>query len=106
MSGAYFRSFILPVKQQLPAAKKDKDGGKALQKACINGSSELMSNISSSLISVLYNLQLLKFAGEDGVAAYGTLMYIQFILLRYLLATQSGLPRLSAIIMEQEIMTN
>lgn len=50
-----------------------------LIKACVNGSSELMSNISTSLISVLYNLQLLKFAGENGVAAYGTLMYIQFI---------------------------
>lgn len=59
--------------------RKTRMEGKALQKACINGSSELMSNISSSLISVLYNLQLLKFAGEDGVAAYGTLMYIQFI---------------------------
>lgn len=47
--------------------------------ACGNGSSELMSNISSSLVSVLYNFQLLKYAGENGVAAYGVLMYIQFI---------------------------
>lgn len=52
---------------------------KALLKACANGSSELMSNISGSLVSMLYNFQLLRFAGEDGVAAYGVLMYIQFI---------------------------
>lgn len=50
-----------------------------LLKSCANGSSELMSNISGSLVSVLYNFQLLKFAGENGVAAYGTMMYIQFI---------------------------
>ena len=48
--------------------------------ACGNGSSELMSNISSSLVSMLYNFQLLKyFDGNDGVAAYGVLMYVQFI---------------------------
>lgn len=48
--------------------------------ACGNGSSELMSNISSSLVSMLYNHQLLKyFNGNDGVAAYGVLMYVQFI---------------------------
>ena len=48
-------------------------------KACANGSSELMSNISSSLVSMLYNLQLLRLAGQDGVAAYGVLMYVQFV---------------------------
>ena len=47
--------------------------------ACGNGSSELMSNISSSLVSMLYNFQLLKYIGEDGVSAYGVLMYVQFI---------------------------
>ena len=53
--------------------------GRALLKACTNGSSELMTNISGSIVSMLYNFQLLKFAGENGVAAYGVLMYIQFI---------------------------
>ncbi len=48
-------------------------------KACINGSSELMSNISMSLVSMLYNFRLIEYAGENGVAAYGVLMYIQFI---------------------------
>lgn len=52
---------------------------KALLKACTNGSSELLSSLSSSLVGALYNLQLLKFAGENGVAAYGTIMYVNFI---------------------------
>ena len=53
--------------------------GVALLRACTNGSSELMSNISMSVVSMLYNMQLMKFAGEDGVAAYGVLMYVNFI---------------------------
>lgn len=48
-------------------------------KACTNGVSELMSSISGSVVSMVYNYQLLKFAGENGVATYGVLMYIQFI---------------------------
>ncbi|MBE6675024.1 MAG: MATE family efflux transporter [Ruminococcaceae bacterium] len=51
----------------------------ALLKACTNGSSELMSNISMSLVGMLYNTQLLNYAGEYGVAAYGVLMYVNFI---------------------------
>ena len=47
--------------------------------ACGNGSSELMSNISSSVVSMLYNFQLMRLAGEDGVSAYGVLMYVQFV---------------------------
>ena len=53
--------------------------GRALLKVCTNGSSELMSNISMSVVSILYNFQLLKYEGEDGVAAYGVLMYVGFI---------------------------
>lgn len=52
---------------------------KSLAKTCINGSSELMSNIAMSVVSMLYNVQLLKYAGEDGVAAYGVLMYVSMI---------------------------
>lgn len=48
-------------------------------KACGNGSSELMSNISSSIVSMLYNFQLIRMLGEDGVSAYGVLMYVSFI---------------------------
>ena len=50
--------------------------GKALRQVCLNGSSEMLSNISISIVGMLYNLQLLKYIGEDGVAAYGVLMYL------------------------------
>ncbi len=62
----------------LKLTKTDFDG-KAILKACTNGSSELMTNISMSLASMLYNVQLMKYAAEDGVAAYGVLMYVNFI---------------------------
>lgn len=52
---------------------------KDLGQTCLNGSSELMSNISMSIVSMLYNSQLLHYAGEDGVAAYGVLMYVSLI---------------------------
>lgn len=55
--------------------------GKILLKASTNGSSELMTNLSMSLVNMLYNLQLMKLAGEDGVAAYGVIMYVNFIFL-------------------------
>lgn len=55
--------------------------GKVLLKTCTNGSSELMSNVSMSLVSMLYNIQLLKYAQENGVAAYGTMMYVNLIFL-------------------------
>lgn len=60
---------------------KTKYDGRALLKTCTNGSSELMSNISMSLVSMLYNIQLLKYAGENGIAAYGVLMYVNFTFL-------------------------
>ena len=53
--------------------------GKVLVRSMTNGSSELMSNISASIVTVLYNIQLMKFAKEDGVAAYGVIMYVGFI---------------------------
>ena len=48
-------------------------------KVCINGSSELMTNISMSVVSMLYNYQLMTMAGEDGIAAYGVMMYVGFV---------------------------
>ena len=53
--------------------------GGVLRDACINGSSELMTNLSMSLVNILYNYQLLRFAGENGVAAYGVIMYAAFL---------------------------
>lgn len=70
--------FALP-NTSLLRLTKTKFEASALIKACTNGSSELMSNVSTSLVSILYNYQLMRFAGANGVAAYGVLMYVQFI---------------------------
>ena len=53
--------------------------GRVMLQVCTNGSSELMSNISMSLVGMLYNVQLLRYAGEDGVASYGVLMYVNLV---------------------------
>ena len=53
--------------------------GKPILKAVTNGSSELMSNISTSIVSMVYNLQLLKYFGENGISTYGVIMYVQFV---------------------------
>ncbi len=53
--------------------------GNVLLHTVTNGSSELMSNISSSVVTIFYNVQLMRFAGENGVAAYGAIMYVSFI---------------------------
>ena len=50
-----------------------------LGRICANGSSELMGNISMSLVNMLYNVQLMQYVGEDGIAAYGVLMYVSMI---------------------------
>lgn len=53
--------------------------GKAIAKACTNGSSEFMSNVSMNIVGMLFNIQLLHYAGENGVAAYGVMMYVSMI---------------------------
>ncbi|MDO4325942.1 MAG: MATE family efflux transporter [bacterium] len=69
---------------------KTKMDGNALLKACVNGSSELMSNISTSIVSMLYNFQLMKYAGENGIAAYGVLMYVNMIFLAIFIGYSTG----------------
>lgn len=59
--------------------EKTKFEGRVILKACTNGLSEFMSNISTSLVGMLYNFQLMKYAGENGVAAYGVMMYVSMI---------------------------
>ena len=61
-----------------------------LLKAFGNGSSELLSNISSSVVSMIYNFQLLRYVGEDGVSAYGVLMYVQFIFIAIFIGYSIG----------------
>lgn len=64
--------------------------GRALLKACANGSSELMSSISMSIVSMLYNIQLIRYAGEDGIAAYGVLMYVNMVFLAVFIGYSTG----------------
>ena len=58
---------------------KTRVDGRAILRACVNGSSEFMSNVSMNLVGMLYNLQLLHYAGSNGVAAYGVIMYVSMI---------------------------
>ena len=64
--------------------------GKALLKTCANGSSEMMTNLSLSIVNILYNFQLISLAGEDGVAAYGVIMYINFIFISVFIGFSVG----------------
>lgn len=81
--------FALPNKSILRLCRTHFNG-KALIQTCTNGSSELMSNLSGSLVGMLFNLQLMKFAGEDGVSAYGVIMYVNFIFLGVFLGYSLG----------------
>ncbi len=60
-------------------------------KACANGSSELMNNISMSVVSMLYNFQLMSYIGENGVSAYGVLMYVQFLFISVYIGYSIGI---------------
>lgn len=64
--------------------------GKIFLRACGNGSSELMTNLSSSIVNSLYNIQLMNLAGENGVAAFGTIMYVNFIFIAIFLGYSIG----------------
>lgn len=70
---------------------KTKFDGRVILKACTNGSSELMSNIAMSVVSMLYNIQLIKYAGENGIAAYGVLMYVNLIFLSIFIGYSTGI---------------
>ena len=81
--------FCVPNKSQLRLVRA-KLNMSALWKTCFNGSSELMTNLSISLVNMLYNFQLIRFAGEDGVAAYGVIMYVNFIFIAVFLGYAIG----------------
>lgn len=70
--------FLLPNKTPLRLTRPRLEG-RVLVQTCSNGSSEMMSNLSTSLVSILYNFQLMRLIGEDGVAAFGVIMYVNFI---------------------------
>lgn len=56
---------------------------RALKRACLNGSSEMLTNLSASFVGMLYNFQLMRIASENGVAAYGVIMYVNFIFMSF-----------------------
>ena len=70
--------FLLPNRTPLQLVRPRFEG-RVLAQTCSNGSSEMMSNLSTSLVSILYNFQLMRLIGEDGVAAFGVIMYVNFI---------------------------
>ena len=76
--GIPFIYFVLPNKSKLHLGKTHFELY-VLSKTCFNGVSEFLSNISASIVGFLYNLQLLKYIGENGVAAYGVIMYVSFV---------------------------
>ena len=82
--------FVRPNTSLLRLSKPELDF-KALFKICTNGSSELMTNLSMSVVGILYNLQLMKYAGENGIAAYGVLMYVNFVFLSAFIGFSVGI---------------
>lgn len=76
--------------------KKPKFEFKVILKACGNGSSELLTNVATSVVSMFYNFQLMQFYGEDGVSAYGVLMYVQLVFLAIEIGCTIGVSPLVA----------
>ena len=81
--------FILPNKSPLRLGRTHFDG-KAILKACTNGSSEFMTNVSMSVVNMLYNFQLIKLAGQNGVSAYGVIMYVNMFFVAIYLGYSIG----------------
>ena len=71
--------------------------GGVICSACINGSSELMSNISASVVGILYNIRLMDLLGEPGVAAHSVMMYVDFVFVAAFLGFSMGSAPSSAI---------
>jgi putative MATE family efflux protein len=84
-----FVYFSRPNRSLLRLGKTKWDGG-ALWQTCLNGSSEMAANISSSVVVMLYNFQLLRYIGENGVAAYGVIGYVLFIFIAVFLGYSTG----------------
>lgn len=69
---------------------RTKLGFRVLWRTCSNGFSEFMTNISSSIVNILYNRQLMEMAGQDGVSAYGVIMYVNFIFIAIFIGFSIG----------------
>lgn len=82
--------FTIPQNKWILKLGKAQCDARSLVKACANGSSEFLSNVSMSLVGMLYNAQLLKYAGNDGVAAYGVIMYVNMIFIAVFFGFTTG----------------
>lgn len=81
--------FLLPRREGLRLVRTNFYGRELLH-ACINGSSELMSNISASVVGILYNIRLMDLLGEPGVAAHSVMMYADFVFVAAFLGFSMG----------------
>lgn len=82
--------YFLKKNDSLLQLTKTKFNGNVLLKTCANGSSEMVSNLSASVVNILYNFQLMRISGENGVAAYGIVMYVNFIFMAIYLGYSIG----------------
>lgn len=80
--------------------------GKTLLQTCINGSSEMVTNLSASIVRILFNVQLMRTAGENGVAACGSIMYVNFVFMGGFVGYSLGAPRSSVTILARKTMRN
>lgn len=91
MSGALIPLiyFLFPNSSLLHLGRPEWDGA-ALRQTCFNGMSEFFSNVASTVVSMLYNYQLMKYIGEDGVAAFGVVMYLAFVFVAIMIGYSIG----------------
>ena len=81
--------FMLPGREGLRLVRTNFYSRELLH-ACANGSSELMSNISASVVGILYNIRLMDLLGEPGVAAHSVMMYVDFVFVAAFLGFSMG----------------
>ena len=82
--------FLNPKNKSLLHLTRPRFDGSALLRACTNGASELMTNFSLSFANMLYNYQLMRMVGEDGIAAFGVVMYVSFIFITVFIGYSIG----------------
>ena len=93
----YFVGAIIPFihfiknKNGLIEFKLTRFKARPILKSCFNGSSEFVNNISSSIVGIVFNIQLLKFMGQNGVAAYGTIAYVSFLFVSIFIGYSIGM---------------
>lgn len=90
IGGIFPLIYFLRPNTSLLSLTKTKFEMRPILRACANGSSELMSNISHSIVGMVYNFQLIRLAGENGVSTYGVLMYVQFIFIAIFIGYSIG----------------